>query len=264
MPIIPAVSVKPISQKAFGELAYDVMKHVFTIHNEFGRFFEEIVYKRELAARMPGIHLEVPVDVTHHTFSKRYFADVLASASGLFEFKAADAIHPRHRSQTIHYLLLFGLHHGKIINTRPEQVEHEFVNCQSRLEDLRNPVIDAAAFRQDTPGAHELREHVTSLVKDWGAGLDLALYEEALTHCFSGDDEVVQRVPVFGTSGKLAEQSMRLIGAGTALKLTSFNDLRSSGPRFATHATRLLQHTRLEAIQWVNMTPRQITFTTIN
>jgi len=89
------------------------MKHVFAIHSDFGRLFDEKVYKKELSNRMKGVALEVAVDVTHDTFTKRYFADVLVHDGGLFEFKATDAIHPKHRAQAIHYLLLFDLAMGR-------------------------------------------------------------------------------------------------------------------------------------------------------
>ena len=52
---------------------------------------------------MGGVGLEVEVQVTHRTFSKTYFGDVLINRSGLFEFKASDAIHPRHRGQLLNY-----------------------------------------------------------------------------------------------------------------------------------------------------------------
>src|ERR1700722_10917181 len=47
------------------------------------------------------LNTEVPVTVTHDSFSKIYFVDALIRGSSLFEFKAADAIHPRHRGQTL-------------------------------------------------------------------------------------------------------------------------------------------------------------------
>jgi GxxExxY protein len=77
------------------------MNHVYHIHNEFGRFFDEAVYKRELASRMPGLELELPVTVTYGSFRKVYRLDVLAYKQGIFEFKAAESIVARHRSQTI-------------------------------------------------------------------------------------------------------------------------------------------------------------------
>jgi GxxExxY protein len=93
-------TIRP-SQVEFGEIAYEVMNHVYHIHNEFGRFFDEAVYKRELASRMQGLELELPVTVTYGSFRKVYRLDVLAYKQGIFEFKAAESIVARHRSQTI-------------------------------------------------------------------------------------------------------------------------------------------------------------------
>jgi len=94
MPNIPAINSRRISQQDFGDLSYEVMRPVFDIHSEFGRFFDKAIYKRELAARMKDVRLEVPVDVVHGTFSKTYFADVLVRECGLFEFKAPMAFIP--------------------------------------------------------------------------------------------------------------------------------------------------------------------------
>lgn len=55
MPIIPSITTTPVSQEAFGKIAFDVMHHVFAIHDEYGRFFDEIIYKRELSRRMTGL-----------------------------------------------------------------------------------------------------------------------------------------------------------------------------------------------------------------
>ena len=55
----PTETIRP-TQSEFGQIAYDVMNVVYDIHNEFGRFFDETVYKRELADRMPGMELELP------------------------------------------------------------------------------------------------------------------------------------------------------------------------------------------------------------
>ena len=92
MPIYRATETIRPTQSEFGQIAYDVMNCVYRIHNEFGRFFDEVVYKRELADRMPSLELEVPVTVSHGTFSKLYKLDVLAHKRGIFEFKATDSI----------------------------------------------------------------------------------------------------------------------------------------------------------------------------
>jgi len=257
MPVIPSVSVRRLSQKEFGDLAYEVMKHVFAIHSDFGRLFDEKVYKKELSNRMKGVALEVAVDVTHDTFTKRYFADVLVHDGGLFEFKATDAIHPKHRAQAIHYLLLFDLAHGKVVNLRSEDVKHEFVNCHLRLGDLRQPTINDDAWSSTIPGAECFRETLTSLLADWGTGLDLTLYEEALEYLIAAKESV----PVFGQSGHLADQSMRLISPESSFKLTSMSQNADS---FFIDARKLLRHTPLKVIHWANITLNQVTLTTIH
>jgi hypothetical protein len=41
MPVHPCVATTWISQEDFKSLASEVMRHVFEIHNEFGRLFAE-------------------------------------------------------------------------------------------------------------------------------------------------------------------------------------------------------------------------------
>ena len=157
MPIALPIETRRISQAEFAEISYEVMNHVFAIHNEFGRLFAEKIYKRELMARMEGIALEVPIVVSHDTFVKTYFLDVLVHAAGLFEFKSAEAIHPRHRCQTTNYLLLADLAHAKIANVRPELVEHDFVNCNQRRIDLREPTFLDDKWDSRADGAEKFR-----------------------------------------------------------------------------------------------------------
>jgi GxxExxY protein len=256
----PIPTIRP-TQSEFGQLAFDVMHHVYAIHNEFGRFFDEVVYKKELADRMSGLELELPVTLTHQTFSKTYKLDVLAHRRGIFEFKAAEAIVPRHRSQSMNYLLLFDLPHAKIINMRPESVGEEFVNCHQRLENLRDPKINTQRFNAQLPGSAFFLDTLIALLRDWGAGLELALYEEALTHFLGGEDQVILPIPVIGSKGHLHDQKMRLIAPGVAFKLSAFTDRLET---VEAHAKRLLQHTGLQAIQWANLTHHHVTFTTIH
>jgi hypothetical protein len=73
MPIHCPIATQRITQEEFKQIAGEVMQHVFTIHNQFGRFFDEQIYTKELVDRMDGVELEVPVTVTHDSFSKIYF-----------------------------------------------------------------------------------------------------------------------------------------------------------------------------------------------
>jgi GxxExxY protein len=260
MPIHRSTETIRPSQSEFGQIAYDVMDCVYAIHNDFGRFFDEAVYKRELADRMPGMELELPVTVTHGTFSKLYKLDVLAHKRGIFEFKAAESIVSRHRGQTLNYLLLFDLPHGKVINVRPESVGDEFVNCHARLDEFKSPAIETANFAPSVAGAAFFHDQLLAMIHDLGSGLETGLYEEALTHFLGGEEQVLLPVPVMGAKGHLHDQKMRLLAPDVAFKLTAFPSRQEA---FENHARRLLQHTNLKAIHWANLTHHHVSFTTI-
>ncbi len=260
MPIHCPIKANRISQDEFKHLSNEVMGHVFAIHNDFGRFFDEIVYKKELADRMSGVVLEAEIIVTHGTFSKSYYVDVLINNGGLFEFKVADAIHSRHRGQTLNYLLLLDLAHGKVINMRPESVGHEFVNCTARLADLKNPSIFDTRWNSQIPGACHLRDLLMPLIHDWGSGLEIGLYEEAITHLLGGEENVLMPVPVIGHKGHLVDQRMRLAAPGVAFKITG---LQKRLEEFEHQAMRLLKHTHLAAIHWINITQTSVHFITL-
>jgi GxxExxY protein len=260
MPIHSPIETRRISQEEFKELASVVMSHVFEIHNEFGRFCEEQIYKKELANRMKEVTLEVPITLTHNGFSKDYFADAVVQRGGLFEFKTAENIHTRHHGQTLNYLLLLDLAHGKVINLRPESVGQRFVNAPKRLVDLRSPKIIEHDWSAHMTGAATFRDLLMPLISDWGAGLETALYEEALTHFLGGDSRVVSPVPVAGKHGHIASQRMRLVGPDIAFKITGLDGSLQS---FARNALKLIRHTPLKAVHWANVTQDCITFTTL-
>ena len=179
MPVQTNISIPRLSQKEFGEIAYSVMQHVFAIQRDFGRFFDERIYKQELALRLPGIKLEVPVTVTHASFFKQYFLDVVMSDSAVFEFKTVETLGPQHRAQLLHYLFLLDLSHGKLVNMRTTEVEHEFVNTTLTTAQRTRFNVNRDAWQANSSGAHALESIVIPLLQDLGTGLDVALYEEA-------------------------------------------------------------------------------------
>lgn len=260
MPIIPSITTTRISQAEFKELSFEVMRHVFDIHNEFGRLFDEKVYKRELAFRMESIATEVSVDLIHGTFFKQLFADMIVSQGGLFEFKMAESIHSRHRSQIIQYLLLFDLAHGKIVNMQTEQVQHEFVNCHQSLSDLRRFDVELDQFQSSVAGAGDFSAQLIAILQDWGTGLDVSLYEEAVVHCLGGENLLSSLVSVFGRHGHLADMRMPLVAPSVAFRLTALPDREET---FEIHARRWIEHTSLEAIHWANIRNNRVVLKTI-
>ena len=261
MPVILQTPVRRLSQADFGDLAYSVMGTVFQIHRELGRFFDEKIYKRELARRHAGVEIEVPIEITYESFTKIYFIDVLVNSGGPFELKTVDAFVPRHPAQLLHYMLLAELGHGKLVNLRKESVEHEFVNTTLTREDRTGFKTAAPNWSEQTTGAERFREILISLLREWGTGLSLELYEEALTHFLGGEAKVLADVAIRSGSHSIGCQKMRLVTPGVAFALTALPD--SDLPNFESHTFRFLRHTELDAILWANISLKLVTFTVI-
>jgi len=51
MPIVLEQPVLNLDQNQFGAIAYELMGHAFELHKQMGRFFDEHVYRNELARR---------------------------------------------------------------------------------------------------------------------------------------------------------------------------------------------------------------------
>ena len=254
MPVTLKVPLRRLSQSEFGDIAYEVIRHAFAIHHELGRFFDERIYKNELARRMPGVTLEVPIEIDFESFHKCLYLDMLVDAGAVFEFKTVEKLTGMHRAQLIQYLLLCELPHGKLINMRPGQVEHEFVNATQRFADRTQFETNSERWNDSIRELAQLREYMVALLRDLGTGLSISLYEEAAT-------QNEMHVGVFLNGHELGEQRVRLIAPDIALKISGFD---SPSDHFETHARRWLAHVNLSAIAWINIGKKKVTFTTIH
>lgn len=259
MPIIAPPGLRRLAEEEFGRIAYQVMEIVFRVHNDFGRLFDERIYQAEISRRLEGARIQVPVEVVFRTFHKKYYLDLLCGDGAVFELKAVETLTERHRAQLLNYLLLLDLGHGKLVNLRSELVEHEFINAPWRREDrLRFQVEDAGwGAAEETV---DLKQLIVELVRDWGLGLENPLYEEAVTHFLGGEAAVVQPVEIAVHDQKLGVQAFRLLNPETAFKITS---LASNAAQYEEHLRRLLAHTSLKQIQWINLGRRTVTFRTV-
>ncbi len=262
MPISINHPIEVLTQARFGEIAFEVMQHAFAIHNQMGRFFDEEVYQNELLQRLgQRATKEVYIHATHQDFQKPYRLDLLVDRGAPFELKAVQQLHDQHRNQLIHYLMLLGLAHGKLINFRPNRVEHEFVNNTLSLADRQAFEVHVDRWKPNISGCQRFQEIMLELLRDWGTCLDLQLYEDAVTHFFGGEERVHRELDVISNGHRVGGQTFRLIDNATGFKITS---LRHDLEGFESHVQRLLQHTQLERMLWVNVVLREVTFAVIS
>lgn len=261
MPITIDAQVNTMSQDDFGRIAFDVMRHVFDIHRELGRLFDEGIYQAELAHRCSGARVEVPIEVSFRDFKKVYFLDLLVADGAIFEIKTTEALHDRHRAQLLNYLLLTDLAHGKLINFRPEVVEHEFVNTTITKADRTTFDIDDRDWETAGTASAAIKPYLTEMLRDVGAGLDLELYEEAVVHLLGGPESALQTIDVAIAGRPVGKQRLACTSDCAGVKLTALKTKDLEG--FEDHYRRLLGHTDLLALQWININRSVVTFRTL-
>jgi GxxExxY protein len=174
------VSLKPITvitKDEFHKIDERMLGHAFAIHNQYGRLFDEVIYKSELAQRCSrdgmDVQREVRIRVSHREFVKDYFIDLLLCGSTILEVKAATATLKIHHGQGINYLLLAGTNHGSLVNFRPSRVVRRFLSTRLTQEIRRRFVTLETSWPTDEDHSR-LRECVIELCRDIGLGLDLA------------------------------------------------------------------------------------------
>ena len=259
MPIQVRADIRRMGDDEFNARAYDVMRHIFDVHSELGRLFHEKIYQREIAYRVPDARCEVAVDVRFGDFCKTYSLDLLVAGGAIFELKAVESLAQRHDRQLMHYLFLADLPHGKLVNLRPERVEHKFVNnVLTRAE--RTDFTVTGGDWGEIEGVR-LKEGMIDLLRDWGVGLDLGLYEEAAAHLCGHPPDVESDVEVRLGNRLLGVQRTRLASPDVAIRISALPQQRYAAYRADLQS--LLDHTDLRAIQWINVARPVVHFATV-
>jgi len=262
MPIKVHANIQHLDQNEFGQIAYGVMDHIFEVHNKMGRFLDEDIYRDAVATRVGrDSQTELLIEVMFDDFCKQYYMDLPVAGGAVFELKTVRKLGAAHRSQLLNYLLLCELSHGKLVNLRPEKVEHEFVNTTLKRSDRTAFQVADQEWSEPCPAGRPLADWLLEFLRDVGAGLDVHLYESAVSHFFGGDDVVLQEVDVLLDGRCLGRQKVRLAVPGSAFKVTTLDD--AGLPCSEDHARRFLQHTNLHRFHWINITRALVTFRTI-
>ena len=264
MPVECDVALNRIGQEKFHAIDKRVMRHAFDIHNTLGRFCDEKIYQAELAQCCRNsdleVHREVPLRVVYQDFSKLYYLDLVVEHCVIYELKTVEALIRYHQQQLINYLLLAGLKHGKLINFRAGSVESWFVSTTLDLGARIVDNVDTIRWKGDDKTSRRLKEVLIGLLADWGSFLDLDLYKEAILHFLHEQGGNICPVEIEVNGRMAGRQKMCLLCDGTAWHISA---LRQGIKTYETHMTRLLCHTRLSRIHWINLNRRSVSLATI-
>ena len=260
---IETVKMNPPSEETFHEIDFAVMKQVFAIHNSLGRFYDEDVYRDDLArlCRAAGFiaETEVPIKVVHRDFSKTYFIDLLINRSVVYELKTVKDFNGSHRRQLLNYLFLCRLFHGKLVNFRSTRVGYEFVSTSLDEEQRHVYGLKLERWRETNKESTHLKAVVEELLDDWGVFLEASLYSEAIVHFLGGCDQVEKFIDIYRNGEVIGRQKFKMLNEKTAFFFTAIKHRND----YKKYLHTLIQNTEVECVQWINLDKHNVEFVTV-
>jgi len=263
MPIERQIEFPLITGEQFKEVDYIVTGMAFEAHHALGRLADEDVYKRDIfeRARAAGLvaYRETRVQISWRSFTKVFALDLVINGA-VYEAKTAESIVAAHEAQTRNYLIVAGVGFGKIFNFRPASVQRCFVTHFSEPGEVLSIRWIKTHFVPQSDVCRLLPDHLGELVREFGAQLTTAVYAEALCHELAPNLCNPVQVPMVRDGMAIGNQRLTLLTPEVALRITGFGSKRKS---FEPHLRRLVSHTRLKAVHWIDISRRSIELTTI-
>jgi GxxExxY protein len=252
------------TEQEFHDLDFQIMRFAFDVHNQMGRFYNEKIYQNELlnVCLDNGLNAqtEVKIELTHKSFTKDLFIDLLLENSSIYELKATAAIIPDHRRQTLDYLFLSNTQHGKIINFRTPSITHEFVSTRLDDEKRHKFSIHHKNWLNESETAHHLKSLLLDLFNDWGLFLNTTYYKEAVCHLLGGEEKIIRAVPIKRGGIILEHQNIPLLSPTDSFCISSVTENPSA---YQMHLQRFLNRTELQKLHWINLCRSEVHFTSL-
>ncbi len=266
MPIKHDVCARELSRKEYHDLDYQVMGHVFRIHNELGNLHDERIYQGALKAACDESklqsHREVAIALTHSTFEKVYYVDLLVDNGIAYELKVSESLNHRHKMQLLNYMMLLGVRKGKLVNFRSKSVESEYVSTNITPEFRYRYTIWDEKWISTGERSDEFRQCVIDLLKDWGSYLAIGLYREALVHLLGGAENIIVQTPVIYNGIEVGKSRSYLLDEKNCFAMTGFMRPMSASNHVA-NLMRYLEHSPFKYLHWVNLGEKKVVFETL-
>ncbi len=263
MPIQPQLKLTSITDTDFEVVDEAVMRCAYATQNKFGRLFDEGIYENDLAGRLRAegfeVHTQVPVRVSHGSFEKTYFLDLVVNQM-LYELKVAAALMDEHKAQSLNYAMLLDIRRVKLLNFGEPKVRGHLMRNAILQANRHQPMLRSSGWRILTPHCDRLISHLRAVIHDWGTHLSSQLYNEVLIHHFGGEAQCLLRLDVDADGTHLGTHPVQMHSPEHAFAVTAFTRNPSLHRK---HLDALLNHTRLQAIQWINLNHSQIEITTL-
>lgn len=264
MPVHCPLQLRPLPDEAFEAIDRRVMACCYASQNTLGRLCDERVYENDVAARLrseavPDVHTQVPVTLTHESFSRTYRLDLVVGEM-IYEFKTVTAFAPDHDAQGIHYAALTGTDRVKLVTFRSERVVGRLLRSPLWRVNRRQFSVTTDRWLPLSDECPGLLTHMTALLTDWGAFLEARLFEEALVHLSGGEAQCMRRLPVTRDGFELGTHRLACHAADVGFAVSAFSE---AAPAHESQLRRVMHCLPLRGLQWINLNHAELQLVTL-
>ena len=163
MPVTVQADTRQLEENEFSRIAYDVMGHVFAVRKDFGRFFDENIYHKEIARRSGGdsmpVHDAYALETTLSRLRQRYAlyfnlpAGVRSGEERSIEVSLADSALRRNGDAEVRYRRVY-LAQNASAPAEPMSITRAPVNAPRTVDQDAPPVIRRRAAANDDGPRH--------------------------------------------------------------------------------------------------------------
>lgn len=263
MPIVRSLPLHSVADAEFRAIDKAVVNHAYDVQNKFGRLFDERIYENELADRLRAdgleVHTQVPITVSHGSFTKAYYLDLVVNQM-VYELKVVARRLPEHKAQCLHYAMLQNVRLVKLLNFGEDKIRGDLHQNTLAEADRQHPTLRNSGWHQVDEHCERLIGHLRSLLADWGTHLSSRLYNEALVHHFGGEQHCLKRVEVRSRERPLGTHLVQMHGPRSAFVLTSMATRQSHYQRQLESVFHLIP---VPHLQWINFNHARVEITTL-
>lgn len=264
MPISTSVPINQIDKAAFHRIDEMVTVLALDIHRDSKRMIDGNLYQTELADRIQqaghSVARNVRVTTSFDDFQKEYLIDLIVAGSVVVKAKTAIRLTRQHKAQLTNSVFLTNASHGTLLNFGAENLEHHSISTSMNESSRKKITCTSMDWKILTPTCRIFHDALCRVLCDWGSGLDVAVYRDAVLHFLGRNESMMKEVEVNTDQRPMGRRKIHLLTEDIAFAITD-----SGAPQkiLVERQLKLLRETKLKALQLANLHGQHLSLHTI-
>ena len=264
MPISTSVPINHIDKAAFHRIDEMVTVLALDIQRDSKRMIDGNLYQTELADRIQqaghAVERNVRVTASFDDYHKEYRIDLIVAGNVVVKAKTAIRLTRQHKAQLTNSVFLTNANHGTLLNFGAENLEHHSISTSRNESSRKKITCTSMDWKILTPTCRIFHDALCRVLCDWGSGLDVAVYRDAVLHFLGRNETMARDVEMTPDQRPMGRRKMHLLTKDLAFAIT---DSGAPLTHLVERHRQLLQETKLKALQLANLNGQHLSLHTI-